>query len=226
MTSRSASAADVQRQIEAVVFDMDGVLFEGRNFWMELHVRLGGSAEDARSLLDRYLESDYALLAEEIAGRRWRGKAAEPYLELVAERRYQPGAAETIAFLRETGIATAIVSSGPDLLAERARLELGVDAVRANGLEVRDGRITGATTIRVPDAEKAAVALDVLGELGVGAEHAAAIGDSEADVALAERVALPIAYDSSSERLTSVAGHVLTHGELYRVREIVESFRR
>jgi HAD superfamily phosphoserine phosphatase-like hydrolase len=221
-----ASSSATGGLIKAVVFDMDGVLFEGRNFWMDPHLLLGGDVVEARSLLDRYLDADYAMLAEEIVGKRWRGKAAKPYLELVAERRYQLGVRETVAFLRESGIATAIVSSGPDLLAERAKRELGVDAIRANGVEIRDGRISGTATIRVPQGEKAAVALDVLTDFGVGADQVAAVGDSDADVALAERVAVPIAYDSSSERLTNIAAHKLKHGELSRVRQIVESMSR
>jgi len=223
VTRAPLSAAVVGEPLKAVVFDMDGVLFEGHNFWLELHVRYGGDIDDARRLIDRYLESDYAMLAEQIAGRRWRGNPAEPYLELVAERRYQPGVHETLAFLRESEIATMIVSSGPDLLAERAERELGIDAIRANGLEIRDGRITGATTIRVADAEKATVAFDVMRELGVTVGATAAVGDSESDVALAEQVALPIAYDSTSERLTSVATYALAHGELPRLCEIVRS---
>jgi phosphoserine phosphatase len=210
-------------RIKAVVFDMDGVLFEGRNFWMDLHLLLGCDVAEARRLLERYLDADYAMLAAEIVGKRWRGKAAEPYLELVGGRRYQPGAQETVTFLRESGIATAIVSSGPDLLAERAKRELGVDAIRANGVDIRNGRISGAATIRVPQGQKAAVALDVLADLGVSVDQAAAVGDSDADVALAARVAVPIAYDSSSEQLTRMAAHKLKHGELARVCQIIES---
>lgn len=221
MRAADSSGAPAAGVIAAVVFDMDGVLFEGRNFWLDLHERYGGELAEAQALADRYLTRDYAMLAAKVAGELWRGRPAAPYRELVAGRPYQPGARETVARLRRAGIRTAIVSSGPDLLAERAQRELGIDIVRANGLEIRDDRLTGNATIRVADADKLAVALDVMRELGVEPSAVAAVGDSSSDVPLAEVVELPIAYDSSSERLSAVSRHDLRHGELVRVCDLV-----
>jgi len=204
-----------------VIFDMDGVLFEGHNFWLDLHRRFGGDASEALELLARYVESDYDVLAEKIVGELWRGKSAEPYFELVAERRYQPGAREAVAALRARDIRTAIVTAGPDLLAERAQRELGVDLVRANGVEIREGRLTGESKVVVRDSEKGVIGLEVLNELGVDPAEAASVGDGDADAHLARLVGMPIAYDSSSETLLEVARHRLRHGELGRIPEIV-----
>lgn len=207
--------------VAAVIFDMDGVVFEGKNFWLDLHRRYGGDVAEARALVDRYLATDYGTLAEVVVGKLWRGKPAEPYLDLVSERRYQPGVRETFSALRARGIGTAIVSSGPDLLARRAQRDLGVDAVRANGIEIADGCITGDARIAVPDGEKGEVGVAVTRELGVDLAEVASVGDSESDVDLAERVGMPISYDSSSERLLEVARHRLRHGELPRLLEVV-----
>ena len=209
--------------VRAVIFDMDGVVFEGHNFWLDLHTRFGGDADEARELLDRYLENDYATLAEEIVGRLWKGKPAAPYLSMVEERRYQPGVEETFGRLRDLGVATALVTSGPDLLALRAQRDLGIATIRANGLEVANGVLTGRAKIGVPDGEKGRVVLEVMRELGVEPAEAAAVGDSSSDVQMVEQVGVPIAYDSRSERLSAIARHRLSHGELPRLPEIVHS---
>jgi phosphoserine phosphatase len=210
------------RHIRAVIFDMDGVLFEGRNFWLDLHRRYGTDVEGLR-LADRYLTSDYATLAAKVAGQLWRGRPAKVYESLVQQRRYQPGVNELFGFLREHGVRTAIVSSGPDLLAARAQRDLAIDLVRANGLEIHDGRLTGRTFIRVSDTGKAKVGLEVMRELGVHADQTAMVGDSESDAELAALVGLAIAYDSDSDRLKTVAQHHLRRGELLQVREILRS---
>lgn len=207
--------------VRAVIFDMDGVLFEGRNFWLDLHRRYGGDVSTALELVDRYLATDYDTLAGKVAGELWCGNAAEPYETLVQERQYQPGVHETFAFLREHGIRTAIVSSGPDLLARRAQRDLSIDVVRANGIEIRDGRLTGGATVQVHDGKKDEVGREVMQELGVDPAETAAIGDSDSDVPLAKIVGLPIAYDATSKQLDEVARVRLQHGELPRLREII-----
>ena len=209
--------------MRAVIFDMDGVLFEGRNFWLDLHRRFGGEVKEAQQLLDRYVESDYDLLAEKIVSELWRGKPAAPYFELVAERQYQPGAQETLAALRDRGIRTAIVTAGPDLLAERAQRELGIDLVRANGVEISDGCLTGEPRVLVRDSDKGLVGLEVLRELRVEPSNAVSVGDGDADAHLAKLVGTSVAYDSSSQRLREAAGHALRHGELRRVLEIIDA---
>ena len=135
---------------------MDGVLFEGRNFWLDLH-RCYGTEEAGVAAADAHLATDYDVLAELVVGQLWRGRLAQPLLDLVEARQYQRGVAAVMTALNERGIATAIVSSGPELLALRAQRELRIDVVRANGLEIAHGRLTGNARIHVPDADKAAV---------------------------------------------------------------------
>lgn len=200
-------------QVSAVIFDMDGVLFEGRNFWLDLHKRYG-TAKAGVAAADQYMLEDYELLASKVVGQLWLGKPAAVYEDLVRARKYQPGVSEVFRFLRRKRIMTAIVSSGPEPLALRAKHDLGIDIVRANALEVVDGVLTGRSTINVPEAEKAAVGLQVISLLGIDPGKVASVGDSASDVPLAQLVALPIAYDASSDQLVRAAAHTLRHGEL------------
>ncbi len=206
--------------IDLVLFDMDGVIFEGRNFWLDLH-RVYGTDREGVRLADRYLADDYAELARRVAGELWKGRPAAPFERLVAERRYQPGVRRLMEVLRPSPLATAIVSSGPLALAERARRELGFDEIRANRVETEAGVLTGRTTIQVPDGEKKRVGLEVIARLGATPARTAFVGDSDSDAPLAAAVGLPIAYNSRSQRLLAVAEHVLAYRQLGRVAALV-----
>lgn len=48
-----------------ICFDMDGVIFEGVNFWLELHKKFG-TFEEGKILTEKYLYSDYNKLVEEV----------------------------------------------------------------------------------------------------------------------------------------------------------------
>jgi phosphoserine phosphatase len=206
--------------IRIVIFDMDGVIFEGRNFWLDLHRRFG-TEEQALELARRSLRSDYEGLARHTVERLWKGCPAEPLLQLVAARRYQPGIAEVCRFLRAERLKTAIVSSGPIQLAERAQRDLDIDEIRANRVLIEDGRIAGAVEVAVSDARKLRVGLEVIAKLEGTPDRTAFIGDSEADASLAAAVGLPIAYDSDSDALDRAAKHHLRHGDLAKLIEVI-----
>jgi phosphoserine phosphatase len=204
-----------------VVFDMDGVLFEGSNFWLELHRALG-TERSALDLADRYMTSDYPRLATLTATRLWKGRPAKPMVDLVASRRYQPGVAELLNWLRREEIKTVLVSSGPYLLAARAQRELRIDMIAANSLGIQDGLISGELDLQVDDSNKGLVAKRLLRQLGVAPVEAAAIGDTSSDVPVARTVGLSIAYNSNSPELTEVADFVLPYGQLALAIPILE----
>jgi phosphoserine phosphatase len=207
--------------ISLVIFDMDGVIFEGRNFWLDLHRRYGTEAQ-ALDLARQSLRSDYEALARYTVEELWKGRPAEPLLQLVAMRRYQPGIAEACQFLRaQRRLKTAIVSSGPIQLAERAQRDLGIDEIRANRVIIEDGRISGGVVVAVSDAGKLPVGLQVIARLGGAPDRTAFIGDSESDAALAGAVALSIAYDSDSDVLDRAAKHHLRRGELAKLVDLI-----
>jgi phosphoserine phosphatase len=206
--------------IQLVIFDMDGVIFEGRNFWLDLHRRYSTEA-DALDLAERYLKHDYETLGRITTEVLWKGKSAAPFLDLVRQRTYQSGVAELIEGLRQYGVMTAIVSSGPMQLAARAQQDLGIDEIRANDLQIVDSRVSGQVNISVPDSEKGRVSLEVMRCLAVTPSESAAVGDTESDVGVAQVVALPVAYDSDSAELDSLARVHLQKGELVKLLDIV-----
>ena len=206
--------------IELVIFDMDGVIFEGRNCWLDLHRRYSTEGKALR-LAERYLVQDYDRLGRVTAGVLWKGKPAAPFIDLVRERRYEDGVFELFAELRRNGVRTAIVSSGPLQLAARAQAELGIDEIRANELGVVRGKISGRVNIEVRDSDKERVSLKLMTLLGVSPDRTASVGDADSDVGVARVVGLPVAYDSVSTALDEVARAHLHKGELLELLEIL-----
>ncbi len=211
-----------RKNILLVIFDMDGVVFEGKNFWLDLH-RHFGTQEQGVASADKYLSADYDRLVKIVAGNLWKGRPAGPYFSLVAERKYQPGVKRVFQFLNSNRILTAIISSGPFDLALRAKNELGVDEIRANRLEIKDGQIAGSMEIMVPDAEKRRVGMDLMESLHIEPSRAMYIGDSDSDVELAEIVGMSAAYDSISERLNEVCDIRLKYGELGKLTTLINN---
>jgi|SRR5215469_2189837 len=210
--------------IKLVIFDMDGVIFEGRNFWLDLHRRYSTEA-DALDLAERYLKHDYELLGRITTEILWKGKPAAAFLDLVRQRKYQNGVVELVKGLRQCGVMTAIVSSGPIQLAVRAQNDLGIDAIRANELKLIDDRVSGQINIAVPDSDKGRVSLELMRSLAVTPAESAAVGDTESDVDVAKVVGLPVAYDSNSAELNSLARVHLRKGELFKLLDIVQQHR-
>ena len=68
--------------IKLIIFDMDGVIFQPHNFWLELH-RVFGTLEEGKRLTKKYLHTDYQQLVHEVVVKLWRGKDAAPYYNLV-----------------------------------------------------------------------------------------------------------------------------------------------
>jgi phosphoserine phosphatase len=199
--------------IRLVMWDMDGVIFEGHNFWLELHKAFGTEQKGVVSA-NKYLSTDYDRLVEIVAGDLWKGRLADIYYEMIHQRRYHPGVKEVFAFLKTYHVRTAIISSGPYDLARRAQVDLGIDIIRANRLIIEDGAIEGSVDVMVPDGEKKRVGLEVMAELGINAEHAAYVGDSDSDVELAELVDYSVAYNTNSNDLIEACDITLKYGEL------------
>lgn len=208
--------------IDLVIFDMDGVLFEGHNFWLELH-RKYGTEEPGLELAKEYLMSDYDALAIRVANDLWKGKPAITYDMLVKERIYQAGVKDLFNYLRQEGIPSAILSSGPYDLAVRAQRDLGIDAVWANRLAIEGGVLTGKVQVQVRDHDKESLGREVIALFETTPSHTAFVGDSDADLGLAEIVGLPIAYNSNSDALNRACRHVLRHGDLKQLISILQS---
>jgi phosphoserine phosphatase len=208
-----------------IVFDMDGVVFEHCNFWMELHKKLG-TYDEGKALTEKHVKTDYSTLVDEVVGRLWKGKSADVYHSLVEEVGYFRGAAEAVAALKQKGYLIAIISSGPKDLALRAQKELGIDYVYANELVVEGGMITGEFRWPVAHDRKAVVLKELAEEHHLHLSEIIVVGDSDADIKMMRVAGCGIAFCSDSDALRQVATVVVDEKDVRAILPHIESFEK
>lgn len=120
--------------------------------------------------------------------------------EVYAQRvRINPGAEALIAACKAAGLTCLLVTGGFTCFTDPLRARLGLDDVRANVLEVLDGRLTGRL---LPQAwgdicdgeEKRRKLAEVCAARGVGPERAIAVGDGANDLPMMRAAGLSVGY--------------------------------
>jgi phosphoserine phosphatase len=115
--------------------------------------------------------------------------------ETSARLRPTAGAAELIAEIqRRSGVAAA-VSGGFTQLLTPLQAELNLDAVLANSLEVRDGKLTGKVSGTIVDrGAKADFLRKLSSDLGIDPHLTIAVGDGANDIDMIRTAGLGIAF--------------------------------
>lgn len=113
--------------------------------------------------------------------------------------RINPGAETLIAACKAAGLTCLLVTGGFTCFTDRLRARLGLDDVRANVLEIVEGRLTGRLLPQpwgdICDGEqKRLKLLQVCAELGVGPERAIAVGDGANDLPMMRVAGLSVGY--------------------------------
>ena len=110
-----------------------------------------------------------------------------------------PGAEALVDACRQAGLKSLLVSGGFTHFAERVQARLGLDYVRANVLEVRDGALTGRMLDQswgdICDGdEKRAMLLQTCQLLGISPRQAIAVGDGANDLPMMRAAGLSVAF--------------------------------
>jgi phosphoserine phosphatase len=118
-----------------------------------------------------------------------------------------PGAAEVVASARADGWVVALLSGGftsvierlldgvVDSTEQRGTAGLAVDEIRANTLEIVDGRLTGRVLGEiVGPREKARHLAEIAAGHGVSAQRTIAVGDGANDALMLESAAVGVAF--------------------------------
>ena len=193
-----------------ICFDMDGVIFRARNFWMELH-KAYGTFEEGKILTEKYLHSDYDTLVKEVVQKLWKGMPEDIYLKEVNSYEYLPGVKETFDYIKSKGYLTAIISASSVDVANRVKNDFRVDFVFGNKLVFKDGVVSGEFEwpVGAGNEAKAKIVRDLCSSQSIGLEDVVFVGDSKNDVEAFKEVGVSIAFNCDYSPLKEIATHVV-----------------
>jgi phosphoserine phosphatase len=201
-------------EIKLVVFDVDGTLTQHSSIWWRLH-ELFGTTEEGRVYYDQYFagEIDYPQWSD-LDAALWKGQSFERVLEAVRSTPLAPGAKETVQALRESGIHTAILSGGLDVMANDVAERVGIEYVLTNKLLHRNGTLTGKVENIVGWAEKSEHIKRVISYFGVTREQTAFVGDGRNDMSVFQVVKFSIAFNPKDQEVAEAASVVIREEDL------------
>lgn len=207
-----------------ICLDMDGVLFQPANFWLELH-RVLGTEQQGKELTKKYLHTDYQRLVHEVVFTLWKGKKAEPYHQLIQSIPYMPGIKELFQHIKRQDWLTAILSSGSIDLARRAQHDWGIDFIYANELVIKEGKITGEFIFPMGSGtkEKAQIVQHLAQDLGIPLQDIVFVGDSETEREAFKIVGKSIAFNAKDELLRKTATHIVDELDLRKIVPLLKS---
>ncbi|MGI5950240.1 MAG: phosphoserine phosphatase SerB [Brooklawnia sp.] len=111
--------------------------------------------------------------------------------------RLTPGARTLVATLQDLGFAVGLVSGGFIEIVGPLAAELGISHVRANSLEIVDGKLTGRVQGPVVDrAAKAEILREFAAEEGLPLSRTVAIGDGANDLDMLAAAGLGVAFNA------------------------------
>jgi phosphoserine phosphatase len=128
--------------------------------------------------------------------------------------RLNPGAEGLIAAARRCGLKTLLVSGGFTYFTDRVRERLGLDHAYSNTLVVEGGKLAGAVTGPLVDAQgKAAHVRRLREEMGIGKQRVLAIGDGANDLPMLAEAGTSIAYHAKPV-VRGHATYAIDYGDL------------
>ena len=125
-----------------------------------------------------------------------------------------PGAGTLVRTMSARGASTVLVTGGFQFFAERVGAIAGFSAVHANGIAIRDGRMTGEARGPILDGLAKRTALKhACAERGVSPRLAVAIGDGANDALMVGKAGIGVAW-RAKPALAAVADAILDHSDL------------
>jgi phosphoserine phosphatase len=128
--------------------------------------------------------------------------------------RLNPGARTLLATMRKHGAHTLLVSGGFSYFTSRVASDAGFHGEQANTLHDDGAALTGLVGDPILGREAKLAALEkAVGDLGIDASDALAVGDGANDLAMIQRAGLGVAYHAKPV-VAAAAGASVAHGDL------------
>jgi len=179
-----------------VVMDVDSTLIQDEV--IDLLAERAGALDEVAAITELAMrgEIDFAeSLKQRVA--LLAGLPTEALDETARRIRLTPGARTLCRTLRRLGFRVCLVSGGfREVIAPLAQ-QLEVDGLRANALEIVDGRLTGRVTGEIVDRQGKREALEEFArEFGIPVARTVAIGDGANDLDMLDAAGLGIAFNA------------------------------
>lgn len=191
-----APAGLARRGGRLVVMDVDSTLIQDEV--IELLAAHAGRADEVAAVTEAAMRGELDFAQSLHARVATLAGLPESVLDEVRDAvRLTPGARTLVRTLKRLGFTVAVVSGGFVEVVEPIAHELGIDHVRANRLEVVDGRLTGAVVGDVVDRAGKAAALREFAALeGLPLTRTVAIGDGANDLDMLAVAGLGVAFNA------------------------------
>lgn len=213
--------AGLQRHAKRLVcFDCDSTLITGEVIEM-LAAHAGKEAEVA-AVTERAMRGELDFeesLRERVAT--LAGLDASVIDEVAAQIQLTPGARTTVRTLNRMGYRTAVVSGGFIQVLEDLAADLQLDYVRANTLEIVDGKLTGRVIGKVVDRKaKEEFLREFAADSGLRMSQTVAVGDGANDIDMISAAGLGIAFNAKPA-LREVADASVSHPYMDEILQIL-----
>ena len=208
-----------------IIFDMDGVVFKNISFWVKLH-KAYGTLKEGKVLTEKYVKTNYAKLVDEVVGKLWKGRPAKPYYDLTKKLKYTKGAKQTFRELKKMNYKTAIISSGPNDLALRAKKDLNIDYIFTNYLIIKNNKISGEFKWPVGDARKQVILRNLAEKLNVDLKDVIVIVHGDNDIRMAKTAGFAIAFNPTSEKLLKYCSKTIRENNLTAILKPIKEFEQ
>ena len=136
-----------------------------------------------------------------------------------------PGAAELVGACKKAGMKVLLVSGGFTFFAERVCERLGIDYMRSNVLEIKDGVLTGRMIDQpwgdiCDGMEKRKTLIEICAQLGISPKQAIAVGDGANDLPMMGEAGLSVAFQAKP-KVREQAMVAINSGGLDRLLEVL-----
>ena len=199
-----------RRAKRLIVFDVDSTLIQGEV--IEMLAARAGREHEVAAVTEAAMrgELDFAeSLHQRVAA--LAGLDVSVLDEVAMELQLTPGARTTIRTLHRMGYHCGVVSGGFRQVIEPLAHELELDFVKANTLEISEGKLTGRVKGEIVDRAGKAKALRAFADsVGVPMEQTIAVGDGANDIDMLTVAGLGIAFNAKPA-LQEVADAALSH---------------
>ena len=211
---------------QVIAFDMDSTLISIET--LDEMADLMGKKAEVAAMTEAAMRGDLVDYKQSLRDRvALLAGMPQAWLDKVYDERVRinPGVETLIAACKAAGLTCLLVTGGFTCFTDRLRARLGLDDVRANVLEVVDGKLTGRLLAQpwgdICDGEEKRRKLEqVCAQRGVGVDRAIAVGDGANDLPMMRAAGLSVGY-RAKPAVRQVVNVAIDEGGLDRLLEIL-----